>query len=324
LGLNWSDYDGQRSPTHTTRTGQDKSGAVYVSLRTKTQQPQPTEVELAALWNKLRQMDQVTSDMLIYCLAACVEQPGWVLVVFADFLKARSIKPIQKPGEPRTWGHGYRTEQIAEVAVAIDQLELLYIEMENVLLPNKRGSLTRNSPALVTRERWEQRELNGEPVACAVEVQLGTWAEAYREAGANQFGYLAKKAIEYNPRTRQPEKLIAKYLLFHQRNNAKNATFRRSILTLLTIADIKRDTVRPQQTEKRLEQALDRLREDGVIGQWRHVLDSDARRARSRARDWEKAMLEIDPPAATREQYRRFQRPPPREALPARFRAAKV
>jgi len=322
-GLNWSDYDGLRTPTHTTRTGQDKAGAVYVSLQLKTQQPQPTEAELATLWDKLRRMDQMTSDMLIYCLAACLGQPGWVWIVFTDFLKARNIKPIQKPGEPRTWGHGYRTEQIAEAAIAIDQLELLYIEMENVLLPNKKQSLTRNSPALTTRERWVQREMNGVGVACAVEMQLGTWAEAYRELDAIQFGYLAKKVIEYNPRTRQPEKLIAKYLLFHQRNNAKNATFRRSILTLLTVADIKRDTVRPQQTEKRLLQALDRLCEDGVIGRWRHIIDADARRARGRSRDWGKAMIEIDPPAATRAQYSRFQRPSSREVSPPGRRAAK-
>jgi hypothetical protein len=322
-GHDWSDYDGLRSPTHTTLTGRDKAGAVYVSLRLQPTQTQPTEAELAVLWDKLRQMDQVTSDMLIYCLAACLNQPGWVWVDFTDFLKTRGIKPIRAKGEPRTWGHGYRTEQIAEAATAIDQLELLYIEMENVLLPNKKGSLTRQSPALTTRERWIQREMNGMGVACAIEVQLGTWAEAYRELDIDQFGFLAKKALEYNPRLRQPEKLIAKYLLFHHRINAKNGTFHRSILTLLTVADIKLDTVRPQQTEKRLEVALDRLREDGVIGQWRHIIDADARRARGRSRDWGKAMIEIDPPATTSAHYNRFQRLQAREIAPPRKRAAK-
>jgi hypothetical protein len=264
-----------------------------------------TEAEMAALWAQVRNLDQITSDVLLYCLAACVGNDSGAWVDINAILDARGIEPIRKRGEPSTWRHGHRPEAKETIRRALQQLESLHLELQNVAVPGRKGKrLVWESTAVVVRDRIWQRDPDGGQVLVKVLVQLGSWATAYREQGVKQFAFLATKALGYNPKTEQAEKLLAKYLALHYRYDADKIAIRRAVADLLSEAKIQADPARPGRAQARLTKALDRLRADGVIGSWRPLIDIASLPARGGFSQWLGSTIEIEPPPVIQHHYK--------------------
>src|SRR5699024_11377247 len=84
---------------------------------------------------------------------------------------------------------------------------------------------------------------------------------------------LPLQALQYNPRQEKWEKKMIRYLSWRWRTQARRADYDQpykmsSILNAIG-EPIKKRT--PSRTRERLEQALDRLQDDGLILSWEYV-----------------------------------------------------
>lgn len=314
----WDDYNGDRVPTHTTKTNKKSKepGAVYVSVRSHDGRVSTSPDVLAELWAQVEALDDLTSDTMLACLARWAKNPDPATPVWIDadaILDARGIKRIQRRDEPGNWQHGHRTEDRLAVARALAQLDALWLEMQNVEVtpPGKRRKaqrLTHESRALAMLYKIVQQDLDGSPVVLAARVMPGSWADAYRELNLKQRGLLAQKALTYDLYKRQPEKRLAKYLAFHYRYNADSPGFHRRVADLLEIAGIDPDHSRPQRTRDRLDLALNRLQEDSVIGRWEPILGAVRLPARGWFAHWLQTTVAIKPPANIQRHYAKVRR----------------
>jgi len=306
----WDDFGGTRPPTHTTITGKKRAaqGAVYVTVRGADGALSPSDTALTDLWEQVRALDDLTSDVLIVCLAACVQADGPAWVDVDQILDARGIAPIKKRGEPKTWRHGHRTEDRVAVGRALSQLDALWLELDNLeVIPagkrRKGQHLKWESRAVILTDKITQIDLDGETVLRAARVTLGEWAGEYRKLEVRQIGLLARKALEYDPYRQQPEKRLAKYLAFHYRSNRERLALHRTVRNLLDAATILVDEERPGLARQRLDKTLDRLKEDGIIGQWRPMIDADQIPARRWLAPWLASVIIIEPPATVQGRY---------------------
>jgi hypothetical protein len=322
LGQGWDDRSGSRVPMHRTATNKGR-GTVHVSLRAADGGIDPPGDALPVLWEKVRALDDLTSDALLACLAAWTAeggQPDRAIWITADaVLDARGLQRIQRRGEPRTWQHGHRREDRMAVGRALAQLDSLWLEIVDVeVMPGGRNRqpkrLTVESRAMAVLDRLTERDAEGNVVFLAARVMPGEWARAYWELGLRQVGWLAQQALAYDPYHERPEKWLAKYLAFQFRWNARNqaAPLRRRVVTLLTNAGLEPDPARPQRARDRLEKALNRLQEDNLLDGWGYEADTVDLPARRWLPSWLEMIVWLEPPAALKERYTRLgsKRPP--------------
>jgi hypothetical protein len=218
------------------------------------------------------------------------------------------MKRIRKTGEPGNWQHGHRADRRAEVGRALAQLGDLWIKLVEVqAIPDgRRGrgrpratALTLESRVLVVTDRQLQRHLDGGQSLVAARVAFGEWAAAFWELGLRQVVTLTRLALAYDPYREFAEKRLAKYLAFQFRFDAKNrrARLRRGVNGLLTEAGIDADARNPERTRRRLERALTRLRDDGLLGAWGYCVDAGGLLPRRWLRAWQELEVWIEPPA---------------------------
>jgi len=306
----WDDFGGLRAPTHTTQTGKKSKepGQIYISVRNKQEDITPDTATRDNLWTSVDKLDDLASDVLLVCLASCTKADGAGRFDVDAFLDARGLKRKKYENEPGNWQHGHRQEDRVAVGRALEQLESLWIEGQNVELTpagkrRKAQRFTHESRALAVVDRVMQSDLEGGKVVRAAWVVLGSWMNAYKEAEITQLGFLAQKALAYDPYRNQPEKRIAKYLAFHYRYNASRPAIRRKVCDLLETANIPADASRPKRAQSRLDKALDRLQEDGVIGIWRPLIEPGTQPARGWFARWLQSMIEIEPPEFIQAKY---------------------
>jgi hypothetical protein len=304
----WTDNEGETAPTHKTTLSGNK-GAILVSMKGEEDFTRDT---LPLLWNKVKGMSDLTSDVLLACLAqwATTNEGNFnsPITITADaILDARGIKRIRKPGEPDKWQHGHRSEDRIEVGRAIAQLDSLWIELFNVeTMPKGKGhkssKLKVESRALNITARAIQQDFDGKNIFLAAHVTPGEWLKAYYDAGLRQMGILVRKALSYDPYRFKVEKDLTKYLAFHFKYNAgnQNEVISRKVKTLLEGINMAPDTRNPQRTRVRLEKALDQLQQDKVIKAWdystgRNSIDKTLP-AKSWLGTWLEATIQITPP----------------------------
>ncbi len=304
----WDDFNGQRVPTHTSKTGRKTAypGEIFISYRGKDEKIEPSSDMLSNLWEQVATLDDVTSDVFIACLAACAGKNEATWISVDGFLDARDLTPIRKADEPQNWRHGHRTEDRLAIEQAFDRLDHIWIEIKNVRVTKKGRPLNLESKAVALIDRLTQPTLNGEKNLRAVRVQLGVWAKAYQEIEVTQVGYLARKVLSYDPYRQRPEKRLGKYLAFHYKFNKLNpqkSSIRRQARDLVDASGITLNPTRPHLARQRLDKTLDCLRQDGVIGQWRYIYDVNQLPARRWLEDWLNGMIEIEAPAFIQERY---------------------
>lgn len=310
----WNDHNGATNPMHVTTTRKG-SGAVYVSVRDQGGTVNPAAEILPALWEKVRAMDDLTSDTLLVCLAHWVaksEGPNSPVWISADaVLTARGVRPKRYETEGKRWAHGHRTEDRMAVGQALAQLDALWLQLVDVEVTRGKRSPRRlniESKAMAMLDKVTQQGMDGDTIFLAARVMPGSWAAAYREAEIWQTGLLAQKALAYDPYREQPEKRLAKFLAFQVRIDAHNGrdSLDRKVSTLLDSAGLVPDADHPDRMRRRLEKALNRLRDDKIIDGW---TDANNRALPSKRwlETWLGWVIRITPRAMERETYTRFQ-----------------
>ncbi len=317
-GKDWTEGS-EGEPTHTTITSKGR-GAVHVSLRAPNTRLAPSPDVLPALWEQVRTLDDLTSDALLVCLAHWAtrsngpESPVWIT---ADaILDARGIQRKRYRNEPGNWQHGHRTEDRTAAGRALAQLENIWVRLVDVeVIPRGRGrkqsqTIRVQSRALAMLDTITQEDLEGNPIFLGARVMPGKWAQEYWDLGLKWRGLLAQKALEYDPYREKVEKRLGKYLAFMFRWNAagRSESVTLHVSTLLGESGLEASARNPQRTRDRLERALERLLQDGVIVHWQYLRDLRQLPSRGWLDDWLAMAIEIVPPAELREQYSRLAR----------------
>jgi len=325
-GQGWTDNNGQTVPM---RPVYDGKGTAYLSLREPAGDRRPAAAVIRSLWAKVRELDDLTSDVLLYCLccwATRTSSPGEFVWIIADrVLDERGVQRKRYRSEGLRWLHGHRRDDRLAVWQALVRLKDLWLEMLDVeVLPARRGRKAQfvrvESPLLLTDARMTQHDLDNNEAFLAAQVAPGRWARELWEVLGPQTGLLARKALEYDPYRERPEKRLAKYLAFHVRRNAQwhAEELPLRVATLLdALGDaIPADPARPGRTKDRLDKALDRLVADHVIGRWVYV-DAPELPARGWFDQWLTWRVVISPADNVIAHYSAMKLPKPRAGLPA-------
>jgi hypothetical protein len=304
----WSDNNGTSEPTYTYRGGKG-AGRAFILLRNDRTLAQATPEALAAVWGRVRALDDWTSDALCVALARLEEEgrsPNEdVWLTTAAVLDARGIKRMTRAGEPGNWTHGHRTADLARAGRALKQLETLSIVLDQVRVTRGVTKSGRARPASIVTHRSRLLTLSGEVARkdgagaeylVAARVGFGEWAEVFWELGVRQVARLNRKALAYDPVAEQVEKRLAKYLAFHFRRNSGDRV-RLRVETMLGEVDLAPQRDRPQRTRDRLEKALRRLHDDELLAGWGYTNDApDALPVRGWLRPWLTSTVWLTPP----------------------------
>lgn len=324
----WNDQRGTLVPTYTVRTNRNKDGAVHISVRDLDGLAEPREGALPALWQTVHQFDDLTSDALIACFAiwcARATAPDEQLWISLDsILDLRGVQrkhnQDQRQGDLKKWSGGHRKEDRADLARRLQQLDQTWIDLVNVEVQGGRGRrarrLTIEGKAIELHLRAQQFHLDGSRSVQAVQFSPGKWAREYWDSGLRWRGLLAQKALAYHLERQQPEKRLAKYLAFHFRIDAHAGrdALKRTVETLVDVAGLNAHIEHPERKlKKRLEDALDQLKKDGIIKAWRY-LPADELPAREWVSTWQNWVIDLTPSDYVSEHYVRAG---VRPALPA-------
>ena len=136
LGVAWTDDPSRDAPSHVTPTNSGR-GAVTVSIR-DSRNAVAEQDALADLWRKVRQLDDLTADALLVCLAhwatTGVEPDAPVWITADAILDARGIQRMHRRDDPAGWQHGHRREDRLAAGRALAQLDSLWLEIVDVEL----------------------------------------------------------------------------------------------------------------------------------------------------------------------------------------------
>jgi hypothetical protein len=312
----WTDHNGRTAPMRQVYED-DRGHAAYLSFRANDDELSPSPAVLDSLWTKLSSLDDLASDVFMYCLcvwATSTKSPDEAIWIQADrILDERGIKRVKRMDEPANWQHGHRPEDRRAVGRALAQLRHFWIAVGDIeaIPPRKRrkGQYIHVDSAVLIKvdRRLTQHDLEGNEIFLAAKVQPGDWARTFWSALGWQTGLLAQQALSYDPYHQRPEKRLAKYLAFQFRINAnhRSPALRRRVSTLLeAVGDaIRVDRERPYWTRDRLEKALTRLQEDGVIAQWEYPQGQPNLPARRWVDQWLDYRISITPPETIANHY---------------------
>ncbi len=311
----WTDNNGQTVPMRKVYTDRHGNPA-YLSIRTSDGDLRPSGTVIANLWERLKTLDDVSSDVLVYCLCAAVAaggSPTDPIWVSADrILDERGISRITSSKD--RYQHGHRREDRFEIGRALAILSDLWLQVFDIeVIPassrRKAKRVEASGPLLLTRQKWAQTDFDGGgEVFLVAQVILGPWVEPFWNLLRWQTGLIAQKALEYDPYRERPEKRLAKYLAFHIRLNTNRSAevLKRRVSTLLeAIGDdaIRVDEARPMRVRDRLEQALGRLTADGVIAGWSYAVEQPSLPLKKWLEQWMAWVVVIEPAKKVAEQY---------------------
>ena len=120
----WTDSGGQSDPTYRHPTNKEQ-GAVFVTVKSPGGDVGACGDILPQIWDTVRSLDDLTSDVLLIVLAAWTKhsqgpgEPVWISA--DDILDARGVQRRQYQSEPDRWNHGHRREDRLSVGRALDR-----------------------------------------------------------------------------------------------------------------------------------------------------------------------------------------------------------
>jgi hypothetical protein len=209
----------------------------------------------------------------VYALAKGLQE---VTLTPEQLLKDLSIQPKVKDG----YSAGFRPEERQAVIEAFERAAWLQIKTRQ-WIQRRRGVqphlLTAESPYLLITERIWQEPLDDETPRRLIGWKFRMhWLEKFisgDENAAHQLGILLKRVLAYG--MNQPwEKRLAKYFIIHLCIAAHAGEMKvrfaiRNILGYLGLLPTERDKKRPAEYRQQFERAMDHLKADGIIGDWK-------------------------------------------------------
>lgn len=210
----------------------------------------------------------------------------------------------------------YTPDQRAAWIENLRILSRMHIRAES---PGARGRTRYLNSALIDvfgQAVGEYKTITGEPVWEKRQVKVGEWAKIMGAPYDKQMAATFRKVLSYHAQRERYAKRLGLYFNLQFRANAKrhDSAVERTMATLLEQAGVKPDLKHPGDTRRNIEDALAKLRADGVIGAYSQIVDSSSsgkerqERIEQRAYGWWDDYLttlwRIEPPEAIRQQYR--------------------
>ena len=278
---NWTDYENTTVPTYRHLVGDNgRKGAVDISLRSYEGDAIVVDTMLSTLWDQVNELDDLTGDVLLAALAQSLRTSGngrtWIT---ADaILNYRGIKPKTKREGDSRYRAGHHLEHRMAVARAFEQLDHLWLNLIDVEVVETNGKtrkpqkLRLESKVIAISDRISQSGLGGDYIPIAWHYQPGEWAKPFLSPGFRETALLAQKSLQYDPYHQIWEKRLARYFALHWRIRAPHGNYEQPyrVGNLLETISIKPNERFPLRTRERLEKALDRLQDDGVIARWEY------------------------------------------------------
>lgn len=248
-----------------------------------------------------------------------------------DLFRMRGIKP-KISGQNRRGG--YMPDQKREILGSLTRIESLWLTMTQVT-SYERGRKHKNqdvieSRAFVITDKKGQLRLDGYLDVRRFIFRLGAVFGYYVFTMGRQTALLSAKALQYNPHKEVWEKRLTRYLSWQWRNRARKGKFLHpfTVRTLLTAIgkgfDEEGNFVarRGWETKERLEKALNRVEEDGVIATWQYQRWEELDRTDYQA--WLDWTVVIEPPDEVKDYYELSDKaaPAPKPDLPEKGSAA--
>jgi hypothetical protein len=241
------------------------------------------------LWNDVREFSDRDADLLLYAFSSIIKETGgkggaWIHA--KQFLEQRGVKPMTKKEQGVTRRSGYRAEDLAAIEKSIYRISGLWINIEEVFPPRKKGGKQRvyrhQGRMFAVMESWAQHTIEdgggtSERVPVAWKIKAGDWLMEYL-SGPRYVAFLCDQSLKYDPYHEIWEKRLSRYFLFFLRINAKHHSnvLRRRIEALLQANSLFIDRVNPQKTRQRFERAMNRLLGDRQLDHWEYVPESMA------------------------------------------------
>jgi hypothetical protein len=278
-------------------------GKTQLQLRA-SEEGKPDEKALEQLWDEVDKLSDYDGDVLLILAAQQItskpDERGYVWISSKAILDYRGIEPIwKKQSNGKTRRAGHRTEDQEKIAVIMGRMGNSWVQVEEWIVtelarPTKKAQ-TKEKRTLYTREDRlldvgsiiRQKELsdgdevtrlrNGTPVAWR--YRLGSWIDPFLSGANRQVAWLFQQALKYDPYRHGAEKRLARYLSWYFLRNAKPDgidPIQCRVNDLLALMKISVDERYPGRARKRLEDALNRLKEDQVAISWSYDILGEA------------------------------------------------
>ncbi len=231
------------------------------------------EMLVRSMWEHCERLSDYDVDVLDALNAVWLEQAktadSKATLYIDDLLKMRGIKP-KVSGQGR-YG-GYRAEERAAVVASISRLERIWFDVVEFYERGRRKRKPQiiQSRAVVVSERVVQPQLYGEIDIQGFVYRPGDIFSRYLFGLGRQTALLSAMALRYHALKEAIEKRLTRYFSYLWRVRARRASFLQP-LTAQTLLEASNLTVPERNAHKireRLEKALDRLLDDGVIAAW--------------------------------------------------------
>lgn len=264
------------------------------------------------MYDKVQQLDDSLADVLDCISILWGEKAShindFVSIDVDDILKLRDKKQRRNTSK---YEGGYRPKQREEVASKVRLLELVSIRTYQDMY---------TVPGLDKRE-WEFRviniasvrtdiDLNNAPAKIVFLIKLGDLF-AYKILKKRQTALIPQTILSYDPKKYSFEKRLGRYLTYLWRNRHRDGSYCDPIKvgTILDEIQLNERYGKPGRIKNRLEQAIENLEEEGIIGEaiFKGLEELNTRK-RGWLEDYRKCQIIFVPPEHTMKHYRQIAR----------------
>jgi DNA-binding XRE family transcriptional regulator len=263
------------------------------------------------MWTQCAEVSDLDADVLDMLSAIWLAQArtpnDLAVVTVAECLRMRGL--IRKLSGTGRRG-GFSSKQREELLYALGRMESTWLKMTELEPKGHPQRASIESRAFMITPQLGQMRLEGRTDIHPFMFRPGDMFSRFMFGPGRQISLLSAKAIQYDYYRHRWEKRLTRYLSWWWRINATapSLSFPLQVMTLLGCVGEAAECPRfPGRVRKRLEKALDTLKEDAVISNWQYgKLASKGGLAQRRNwyPAWTQWMVEIEPPQEIQDSYK--------------------
>lgn len=270
--------------------------------------PEEAEAWAQLMWRQHEELSDLDADVLDALCAVWISHVNdpreSAHTTVDDLLRMRGIAP--KLGGSGRRG-GYAPEQREAVVDVLSRLENIWItiaemtiyEQEEGKKKSKAKRVAAQDRAFFITRRVVQMRLDGGVDVQSIRFRPGEVFAHFLVGAGRQVALLSAAALAYDPYREVLEKRLAKYLSWRWKSGSRSGYYQpHKVSTLLGRAGHRVNERYPQKTRARLEGALSRLKDDGVIAEWQYDRFRDPRHVKRQGwlQEWLESTVIIEPP----------------------------
>jgi hypothetical protein len=282
--LAWAEPDQLRRDDqgHLSFQHSDSQGEVVLTFR--DQRPGPAQTPDGSsrsdwLEREFRHFGDADLDTLLVLLARLgqsADEAGGIWLAAADVLNERGLQKKRKRENGKFYDCGHRVEDLAEVAACMERLGMIWMDIARAEVPVGPARGRRRTKSLVLQDHLVQLGQRvsqpapgwaGGQVAIAWYVKPG---QALAAPIAHEVAPVARHVLSYHSHHQRWAKRLGIYFTIHMRLGA-GSVVRRTVGDLLRAVSLNFELRNPHRSWSKLNDALLRLRTDGVITSYEFV-----------------------------------------------------